>query len=66
MSKWFGVEVGLRQGCVMSPWLFNMYMNRVFREINSRVKGMEKGSKMVGQRANVLKVNKLLYADDAV
>ena len=29
MSEWFGVEVGLRQGCVMSPWLFNMNMDGV-------------------------------------
>ena len=23
VSEWFVVNVGLRQGCVMSPWLFN-------------------------------------------
>ena len=24
-SEWFPVNIGLRQGCVMSPWLFNVY-----------------------------------------
>ena len=27
VSKWFTVNVGLRQGSVMSPWLFNVYMD---------------------------------------
>ena len=25
VSEWFPVRVGLGQGCVMSPWLFNLY-----------------------------------------
>ena len=25
MSEWFGVRGGVRQGCVISPLLFNMY-----------------------------------------
>ena len=29
VSEWFTVNVGLRQGCVMSPWLFNVYMDGV-------------------------------------
>ena len=28
-SEWFEVNVGLRQGCMMSQWLFNMYMDGV-------------------------------------
>ena len=41
------VNVGLRQGCVVSSWLFNMYiyiyMDGVVREVNVRVlgKGLE-------------------------
>ena len=34
MSEWFPVNVGLRQGCVMSPWLFNVYMDGVVRGVN--------------------------------
>ena len=36
VSEWFPVNVGLRQGCVMSPWLFNVYMDGVVREVNVR------------------------------
>ena len=45
VSEWFPVDVGLRQGCVMSPWLFNVYMDGVVREVNLRVLG--KRSEMV-------------------
>ena len=43
VSEWFPVNVGLRQGCVMSPWLFNVYTDGVVREVNVRVlgKGLE-------------------------
>ena len=29
VSEWFLVNVGLRQGSVMSPWLFNVYVDGV-------------------------------------
>ena len=32
VSEWFPVNVGLRQGCVMSPGLFNLYMWTVWFE----------------------------------
>ena len=49
VSELFSVNVGLRQGCVMSPWLFNIYMDGVVREVNVRVlgKGLELLSAMV-------------------
>ena len=37
MSGWFPVKVGLRQVCVMSPRLFNVYMDGLVLEINARV-----------------------------
>ena len=39
----FKHRIGLRQGCVMSPRLFNVYMDGVVREVNVRVlgKGLE-------------------------
>ncbi len=29
--------MGLRQGCVISPWLFNIYMDGVMREVKGKV-----------------------------
>ncbi len=37
VSDCFPVLVGLRQGCVLSPWLFNVYMDNVIREVNARM-----------------------------
>ena len=37
LIEWFLANVGLRQGCVMWPRLFNVYMDRVVREVNVRV-----------------------------
>ena len=31
-SECFRIESGVRQGCVMSPWLFNVYMDAVMRK----------------------------------
>ena len=37
VSELYPVNILLRQGCVMSPWLFNVYMDGVVREVNVRV-----------------------------
>ena len=29
VSEYFPANVGLRQGCVIPPWLFNVYMDGV-------------------------------------
>ena len=39
VSEWFPVRVRLRQGCVMSLWLFNLYIDGVAKEVNVRVLG---------------------------
>ena len=38
VSEWFPVRLGLREGSVMSPWLFYLYIG-VVREVNARVLG---------------------------
>ncbi len=37
LSESFKVEVGVRQGCVMSPWLFNIFMDGCMREVKCKV-----------------------------
>ncbi len=63
LKESFNVEVGVRQGCVMSPWLFNIYMDGCIREMKVRVQDL-------GARLNVRGVEQPvvmgLYADDTV
>ena len=32
-SEWFKRDSGVRQGCIMSPWLFNVYMDGIKKEV---------------------------------
>ena len=64
-SDWFGVKVGRHQGCVMSPWLFNVFIDGVMREVQQEVR--ETGVSLWDASRNcALKVGWLLYADDTV
>ena len=62
VSEWFPVNVRLRQGCVMSPWLFNVYMDGVVQEVNVRVLG--KGLELLSANGGRFEINQLLFADD--
>ena len=62
VSEWFPVNVGLRQGCVTSPWLVNVYMDGVVREVNVRVLG--KGLELLSANGGKYEINQLLFADD--
>jgi len=64
-GEWFSVKAGLRQGCVMSPWLFNIFMDGVMREV--REKAGDVGARMWDDRANhEWKVEWLMFADDTI
>ena len=56
-TEWFNLSTGVRQGCVMSPILFSLFINGLAKEINDKTKGIK-----VGER----RVRLLLYADDIV
>jgi hypothetical protein len=48
-------EKGLRQGCALSPLLFNLYIDGVIRMIHSETRGIHAGN---------MRVNILAFADD--
>ena len=62
LSESFEVNVGFRQGCMMSPWLFNVYMDGVVREVKMRM--LDRGLGMKEQNGREWEVSQLLFADD--
>ena len=46
----------------MSPWLFNVYMDSVVREVKVRLLG--KGFELRSANGGKFKINQLLFADD--
>ncbi len=60
-NEHFEIKVGLRQGYVMSPWLFKIYMDGVMREMKGKVR--KAGVRMYAEgRKRVL--NSILFVDD--
>ena len=57
-SDWFDVHVSLKQGCVLSPLLFNAFVNDLIHDIRSLNGGVP--------FAEDDSVSILLYADDIV
>ena len=62
-SESFEIGVGVRQGCVMSPWLFNIFMDGVMKEVKMRIRNEGAGLMKDGIE---WKIPACLYADDAV
>ncbi|XP_063598959.1 uncharacterized protein LOC134775403 [Penaeus indicus] len=55
-GKWSSIKRGVRQGCVLSPDLFNLYSEVILREIKN----------MPGEKIGGVNINNLRYADDIV
>ena len=56
LSEWFRAKKGVQQGCVLSPYLFNMLAEMVARDTLGKFQG--------GQQINGRIVTNLRYADD--
>ena len=62
-SECFRVDSGVRQGCIMSPWLFNVYMDVVRKELKM---GIERRGVRFLEEGREWRFPDLLYADDLV
>jgi len=58
LSEWFPVNKGVRQGCVLSPYLFNILAEMVMRQIPDGFQG--------GQQIKGRIIMNLRYADDII
>ena len=55
-TDWFQIGKGVRQGCILSPCLFNFYAEYIMR--NAALQETQAGIKIAGR------INNLRYADD--
>ena len=56
-TDWFHMTKGVRQGCILSPCLFNLYADYIMR--NAGLEEAQAGIKIAGRN-----INNLRYADD--
>ena len=56
-TDWFQIGKGVRQGCILSPCLFNLYAEYIMR--HAKLDEAQAGIKIAGKN-----INNLRYADD--
>ena len=56
-TDWFQIGKGVRQSCILSPYLFNIYAEDIMR--NAGLDEAQAGIKIAGRN-----INNLRYADD--
>ena len=56
-TNWFQIRKGVRQGCILSPYLFNLYAEYIMW--NARLDEAQAGIKIAGRNTNNLR-----YGDD--
>ena len=56
-NNWFQIGKGVRQGCILSPCLFNLYVDYIMQ--NAGLEEAQAGIKIAGKN-----IDNLRYADD--
>ena len=58
-TDWFQIGKGVHQSCILSPYLFNLYVEYIMR--NAGLEEAQAGIKIAGRN-----INNLRYADDTI
>ena len=58
-ADWFQIGIGVRQGCILSPCLFNLHAEYIMK--NASMDEAHAGIKIAGR-----KINNLRYTDDTI
>ena len=58
-TDWFQIRKGVCQGCILSPYLFNLYAEYIIR-----IAGLDEAQ--AGIKTAGRSINNLKYADDAI
>ena len=59
ITDWFEIGKGVRQGCILSPCLFNLYTENIMR--NAGLEEAQAGIKIASRN-----ISNLRYADDTI
>lgn len=59
-TEFFNIDTGVRQGCILSPWLYALYINDLAKEIK------QSGLGAFIDEKKQFRLSLLLYADDIV
>jgi len=58
LSELISINKAVRQGCGLSPVLFNIYINKIVQEFKTTMKGIQLNKRKY--------INTILYADDQI